>query len=628
MSEVKLVVRDAQEDRSGTVHGSLVDYFIAALGADPVSLAELTAAMDRYTLESPSDGYLSLFRRSIDDQPWDAGMVVIDLAARLVASDSTYSSPSRAGFITRHDIDALEGGSIALWYRLADDWLFLSHTLDWRATAEVRRRSRAEQPVRDLRPVFYGEPMLRSIIDGCRRKFCQREEIAKRVHLEWIERRRYWNERYADEPQPDPATLSLHELALRSEASDDLEHRLYYDTLRDIHADWLLTPCAALGGEPPRTVLLQDYNRLSADMDDREYQWSMLDRCPPGLSPESHAFQYGGFNTTEIVMYYDYVRHVAWACWDGLRELTEAQRARLAESPDDLEEFTQAEVIRLLQIGEQWLDAPLEGDCRRTPREMISRERCRLPDGGPFEPLDPDCPCCQALADIPGVGFWHIDGCNMDDLFAFSFRHKTIESWEREQAEERLLDEQLEQQRSLAKQWGLPLEYGEPKAHHGEVWRLNFKDEAGVIPVGVRLNRVAHEVVSLIVPIRLALAEDASLNWQPDCEALSQAYGLLQRACEESTEQQLSLEVEASAMRLLELVQELVGNLEQPVDVGDCENLSVECSDGRLAPASIIGSCRQKVVSSGRQLKRLLSDFTQYQEEWIPNDWSEDDLPF
>lgn len=34
MSEVKLVIRDANEDRSGTVHGSVAAWFVAALGAE------------------------------------------------------------------------------------------------------------------------------------------------------------------------------------------------------------------------------------------------------------------------------------------------------------------------------------------------------------------------------------------------------------------------------------------------------------------------------------------------------------------------------------------------------------------------------------------------------------------
>ncbi len=57
MSEVKLVIRDANEDRSGTVHGSVAEWFIAALSADPVSLTELDAAVDRFALESPTRGH-------------------------------------------------------------------------------------------------------------------------------------------------------------------------------------------------------------------------------------------------------------------------------------------------------------------------------------------------------------------------------------------------------------------------------------------------------------------------------------------------------------------------------------------------------------------------------------------
>lgn len=56
MSEVKLVIRDANKDRSGTVHGSVAEWFIAALSADPVSLTELNVTVDRFALESPAAG--------------------------------------------------------------------------------------------------------------------------------------------------------------------------------------------------------------------------------------------------------------------------------------------------------------------------------------------------------------------------------------------------------------------------------------------------------------------------------------------------------------------------------------------------------------------------------------------
>jgi hypothetical protein len=48
MSEVRLVVREPARDWSGTVHGSLADCAIAALSADPVSLAELETACARF----------------------------------------------------------------------------------------------------------------------------------------------------------------------------------------------------------------------------------------------------------------------------------------------------------------------------------------------------------------------------------------------------------------------------------------------------------------------------------------------------------------------------------------------------------------------------------------------------
>ncbi|HBJ36256.1 MAG TPA: hypothetical protein DDZ51_16200, partial [Planctomycetaceae bacterium] len=563
MSEVKLVIRDGDEDRAGTVHGSLAECFIAALSADPVSLADLNAAMDRFTLESPPQGYFPHFLRAIDAEPWDAGLVVIDMAARLVVIDSSYSSPGHKGVVTRHNIDSIEGGSVRLNYRLAHEWLFLYDATNWEATARLRRQTRADQPVTDLREIFYGEPMLRSIILGCRRQFCQRNEIAKRVHREWIESRRHWNKRYADGPQPEPETLTIHELARSEDPAEDLEHRIYYDTIRDIHADWLMTPCAELNNQLPRTVLLQDRDRLSDDMRGREHQWSILERCPPGISPESHAFQFGGFNTSEVVMYYDYVRQVAWSCWDGLRAMENTKRATLEVSQSVLDEFVRDEVIRLRQIGNQWLDAPWEEDPTRTPRGIINLERRRQPNGGQFHPIDPDCPCCQALAEMPGIGFWHMDGSNMDDLFAFAYHHETMESWEHEQADYRALSDQADQEWELAKQWGLPPQYSQPKSNHGDVWRLIVQDETGFIPLGNRLNNVAHCVVSLVVQIRSATTQDAGIAVDQYIESLAHAYRLLQQVCEESTEQQLSLSVEANAADLLKLVNVLTTHLQQ-----------------------------------------------------------------
>ncbi len=632
MSEVKLVIRDANEDRSGTVHGLVADWFIAALSADPVSLTELDAAVDRFALESPARGHFSYFRHYLDAEPWDAGLVVIDLAARLVVIDSSYSSPEPQGVITRYNIESVEGGTMHLRYRLAEDWLFVHDAMNWEATASKRRQERAAQPITDVREIFYGEPMLRSIINGCYREFAHRDEIAERVHLEWIESRRSWNERYAEEPQPEPESLTMHELTRSEDPAEDIDHRIYYDTIRDIHADWLMTPCAELDAQLPRTVLLRDHARLSGDMDDREFQWTMLERCPPGISPESYAFQFSGFNTNEIVMYYDYVREVAWACWDGLRSMPEAERTALDKSQGEFDEFIRDEVTRLRKIGEQWLDSPWDEDPSRTPRGIINLERRRQPNGGQFHPIDPDCPCCQAMAAMPGIGFWHMDGCNMDDLFAFAYHHETIESWEQNQADFREFGEQMDQERALAKEWGLPSQYSEPKPTFGDVWRLTVNDGMGEIPLGKRLIRVAHCVVSLVVKLRIASKLDPGPVMEQHIEALPHAYAFLQQACEESNKLQLSRNIEPSITNLLRRLNALttqielyVGEVETDNPEDDCEDEDCETDFSSEAPS---GFRWRKAMHVAAELRQLLSSFTDHADEASHGGWYADDVPF
>lgn len=48
MSEVKLNLIDSQQVFHGTIHGSVVDACVAALSAEPETIAELTSALTRY----------------------------------------------------------------------------------------------------------------------------------------------------------------------------------------------------------------------------------------------------------------------------------------------------------------------------------------------------------------------------------------------------------------------------------------------------------------------------------------------------------------------------------------------------------------------------------------------------
>jgi hypothetical protein len=99
MSEIKLNLLDSHTLLTATVHGSVGDALVGALSAEPETIVELEAALKRFKkCDSIPASFLRRQERGpIDEQPWDAGILVIDLPARFVACESTYSQPTHKG---------------------------------------------------------------------------------------------------------------------------------------------------------------------------------------------------------------------------------------------------------------------------------------------------------------------------------------------------------------------------------------------------------------------------------------------------------------------------------------------------------------------------------------------------
>lgn len=135
MSEIKLNLLDSHKSIIATVHGSVGDALVAALSADPKTLEELEVALNRFQkCESIPASFVKRYEgRELDDEPYDAGILVIDLAARIVACESTYSLPGPRGEIEYHDGTRCTGPS--LHYQLLDDWMFLSSIEEYRVSA-------------------------------------------------------------------------------------------------------------------------------------------------------------------------------------------------------------------------------------------------------------------------------------------------------------------------------------------------------------------------------------------------------------------------------------------------------------------------------------------------------------
>lgn len=399
MSEVKLNLIDAQSILTGTIHGSIADSCVAALSAEPETIAELEAALGRYIRPRAEPGPFASFRSGceIDAEPWDAGLVVIDIAARIVATESTYSQPQPEGEVRYHD--GTKSTDISVPYRLPSDWLFVNSVDAYRWSRDRRRQQRAENRPFDARVILYGSALLEFIAKSGVDQFGKTSAL----------------------PNDD----------------DDTQEALAQE-ITSIHANWLMTPRDDLRGRSPRDVLVEKQEFIDRDLDTRCWQWTLQGEGPPCLASDSFAYRFAGFGTHEWVVYYDLVRRLLWSA-------TEL----------DCSDFDTA-VSRLAQIKSEWLetgDGEYDG---RVPAIIIDNERKRLPQAMSAKEMiiDEDCDCCRMLAmDAEmgfGPGFWHLDGSHMDDGFAFS-HHLTLEEWEAEnrQREEfdRKFNRELEERR-------------------------------------------------------------------------------------------------------------------------------------------------------------------------------------
>ncbi len=397
MSEIRLNVLDAGRAMCGEIHASVADSAVAALSAEPETIDELQDAMARFT--KPIDGGrpFDMLHDGTDMKPWDAGIIFIDLAARIVAVESTYSMPAPEGQVHYHD--GKRATKVRLPYQVPDDWLFVDSITEYDEARERRRDELVAAPPLDARPVLYGT-VVKFIVEQC--------------------------------------------LAARDSRAED--------PIAEIHARWLMTPRDDLRGKSPREILLAKREFIDADLQSRELQWSFLHKPAPPLKEDSAAYRYAGFGIHEVVTYYDMVRHLLSECWNRVHEGNDIQALE--------------EEARLEQIKTEWLEAPEPDFSGRTPAFIIELERRRVPliMSAAEIAQDDDCPLCRAMAEDCHPTFWHLDGCNMDDGFAFSL-FSSLEDWEDEERSRRQFDEEFE--KKWRQQNKKSLEDGETTARSG-----------------------------------------------------------------------------------------------------------------------------------------------------------------
>ncbi len=412
MSCIRLNIVDFSQTVSGEIHGSLGDAAIAALSAEPETIRELELAVTRFIKLTEGWTPFASFSRGANFESYDAGIVVIDLAARIVMLDSTYSAPTRIQDSDDDELDIISakgaqerparapvdetpslpagrnGASaerqppptyviryhngqhltdICLPYRLPEDWVFVHSIPEYEGSVKQRRAHRERIKWRDPRAVLFGKPLTRFLAE---------------------------------------AVLAADELK-----ADGL--------FTKIHLRWLSTSRDDLGGKSPRELMLEKQDFIDFDLHSREMQWSLSGECPPALLRNCHAYRYAGMGTHEIVLYYDMIR---WLLADSREHVLKDGRTSVAD-----------ETERLDRVKNFWLEAHDHEHQGKAPAQVIEWERRRIPlaISGKDAMVDKDCPICQAMAEDLDPYFWHLDGSAMDDCFEFSF-HQTREQWEEE----------------------------------------------------------------------------------------------------------------------------------------------------------------------------------------------------
>ena len=193
MSEIKLNLLDSHTLLTATVHGSVGDALVAALSAEPETIDELETALKRFQKcdSIPASSLRRQPRGPIDDRPWDAGIMVIDLAARIVANESAYSAPSHSGRVDYHNGKHSTG--FPLSYVLSDDWVFARSIENYQVRCDHRIKQRATIPSLDSRSILYGKALLEFIVENVqlldtttKRRRKQHREAVIDIHRRWL----------------------------------------------------------------------------------------------------------------------------------------------------------------------------------------------------------------------------------------------------------------------------------------------------------------------------------------------------------------------------------------------------------------------------------------------------------
>lgn len=120
MSVVRMIVADDQFIACGEPHGSTAEQVYAACSRNPQSLDELSQLLPEFGLDEPLEHVLS-GHTELRLEPYDAGLIVVDLAKKWIFAEDSYFGAHRRG--SRQPFDSKK---FAFQYEFSAEWQFVS----------------------------------------------------------------------------------------------------------------------------------------------------------------------------------------------------------------------------------------------------------------------------------------------------------------------------------------------------------------------------------------------------------------------------------------------------------------------------------------------------------------------
>jgi len=121
MSVLKMIIADDRYYVSGEPHGSRAEWIYAACSRNPNSLEELDRLLPEFGSDRDLRAFFGGWMGSLDLEPVDAGLIIVDLAKKWIYAQDSYFGAHRRGSYNPRDED-----DETIKYEFSKEWQFVA----------------------------------------------------------------------------------------------------------------------------------------------------------------------------------------------------------------------------------------------------------------------------------------------------------------------------------------------------------------------------------------------------------------------------------------------------------------------------------------------------------------------